>query len=71
MMNLTLTQTKAVAAAKSTWKYLFWTVVAAVLRYVIDNLFAFKIPELYVPLIGAVLKGIATWVATQCEGVLQ
>ena len=70
-MNLTLTQTKAVAAVKSVWKFLFWTVVAAVIRAVIDNLFRFNIPEIYVPLIGAVLKGVATWVATQCEGVLQ
>jgi hypothetical protein len=70
-MTLTLTQTKAVAAAKSVWKFLFWTLVAAVIRAVIDNLTSFQIPELYVPIIGAVLKGIATWVATQCEGVLQ
>lgn len=70
-MNLTLTQTKAVAAAKSIWKFLFWTLVAAMLRAVIDNLFRFNIPEVYIPIIGAVLKGVATWVATQCEGGLQ
>jgi uncharacterized membrane protein YjfL (UPF0719 family) len=64
-MNLSLIQTKAVAATKTIWKYLFWTIIAAVVKALLDNITKFNLPEIYVPVIGAILKGIATWVATQ------
>lgn len=46
-------------------KYLFWTVVAAAIKWTIDNIGNLNIPIEYVPLVAAVLKSIATWVATQ------
>lgn len=49
------------------FKYLAWTAVAAALTYATDHLADVNIPGFYVPLLAALLKSLATWVATQTE----
>ena len=63
-MNL-LTKVKLSASAMTFLKYLLWTIVAAAIQALIDNLGGFKIPVYYVPIIASFLKSIATFVATQ------
>lgn len=59
--------TRLKAAAKTVWKYLFWTAVAGVVQALIDALPGLDLPILWVPIIAAALKGAATWVATKQE----
>jgi hypothetical protein len=57
--------TKLSASSKSFIKYVFWTAIAAVLVEVGNAIPNWNIPDVYVPIIGAVLKAGATYVATK------
>jgi 3-methyladenine DNA glycosylase AlkD len=53
-----------IASLKSFAKYLFWFLVAAAIDWMLANIGLLHLPDLWVPVIAAVLKGLATWVAT-------
>ena len=57
--------TKLNAGLKTLWKYLFWTAIAAIATGLANHLAGLAIPDIYVPLIGAILKSIATYAATE------
>lgn len=61
--------TKINASVKTLFKYLFWTAIAAVATATVDQLSGLTIPDYYVPIIGAALKSIATFAATQRSAV--
>jgi hypothetical protein len=48
-------------------KYAAWTALSAGLVYVTNHLADLKLPDVYIPIIAAVLKSIATYVATQAQ----
>lgn len=46
-------------------KYLLWTAVAAAINAAVERLGDLQLPAIYVPILAAVLKSIATFVATR------
>ena len=48
-------------------KYIVWTAVSAGLAAVITNLGGLHVPTILIPIVAAMLKSIATYVATQAE----
>ena len=48
-------------------KYLLWTGTAALLAALTGNLDHLSIPTMLIPVVAAVLKGAATYVATKVE----
>ena len=54
-------------AGMSTLKYVFWTGVAAGLVALTGNLNDVGVPTILVPIIAAILKGIATFAATEAD----
>jgi hypothetical protein len=54
-----------IAALKTFGKYAFWTLVVIAVDWIGKNLGLFNMPDIYVPLIAAILKSIATFAATQ------
>lgn len=53
-------------ASLKTWaKFLFWYAVAAILEQAIQTIGNIGIPDMWVPIAAAVLKAIATFVATK------
>lgn len=53
------------ASAKTIGKYLFWTGVAAAASAAVQNLTEWNVPTLLIPVIASVLKGVATYAATE------
>lgn len=58
---------KLAVGAKSTWKYLAWTAVAAGVVAVIDLLPGVQLPPWAIPILGAILKGLASFAATEAQ----
>jgi hypothetical protein len=58
-------QNKAIRTGMTFAKSMFWYGVAAALDYAVTHLTNLNIPLALVPIVGFVLKSIATWVATQ------
>ena len=58
---------KAQKSAATFVKYLIWTAVAAAISYATEHLTDLNLPMYYVPVLAALLKSIATYVATQTE----
>lgn len=54
-------------AGMSTLKYVFWTGVGAGLVALTGNLNDVGVPTILVPIVAAILKGIATFVATEAD----
>lgn len=54
-------------ATLSTIKYIVWTAIAAGLVALTGNLDHVGIPTLLVPVVAAILKGVATYVATEAN----
>ena len=53
-------------ASLKTWaKFLFWYVLAVAIEQAIQTIGNIGIPDVYVPIAAAVLKAIATFVATK------
>lgn len=48
-------------------KFVFWTAVAAGLQKLIEVVGNVGIPDIYVPIVAAVLKAAATYVATEIK----
>lgn len=57
----------ATASAKTFGKYLFWTVIAAGIQAVSQQIPNMHLPEWSIPLIGAALKAAATAVQTELD----
>jgi hypothetical protein len=53
-----------IASVKTLIKFLLWTAVAAVCTAAVDRLADVNIPVVYVPIVAAVLKSIATYAQT-------
>jgi hypothetical protein len=58
---------KLTASTKTFFKFLFWTVLAAALQFTIEHLADLQLPVALIPIVGALLKAVATWIATQQE----
>lgn len=56
---------KLLASLRTAGKYVFWTAVAAAIQAALNALAKIELPAYYVPVIAAILKAAATWVATQ------
>lgn len=54
-------------AGLSTLKYILWTAIAAGLVALTGNLDHIGIPTLLIPVVAAILKGFATYIATEVE----
>jgi hypothetical protein len=49
----------------SVFKYLAWTAVAALIAALSGNLDHLSVPVFLIPIVASLLKGIATFIATQ------
>jgi len=59
---------KLTASVKTLWKYLLWTTVAAIATGLLERIGDLDIPTIWVPILAAILKSMATWAATQADG---
>ena len=55
----------SIVAAKSIWKYLLWSCIAAVVQELINQLPGVQLPPYALLIIAAGLKGLASWVETR------
>lgn len=64
--NLTMKLSKA---TMSTLKYIAWTAIGAGIIALTGNLDNLGLPTLLIPIVSAILKGAATYFATEAEEV--
>jgi hypothetical protein len=59
------TESASLVAAKSIWKYAFWTVIGAAVEALVNLIPTIQLPPYSALIIGAALKGLASFVATK------
>jgi len=60
-------EAKLLRSLQTFFKYMLWTAIAAGIAYAANNLSDLQLPEWSVPIMGAILKAAATWIATKRE----